>query len=525
MKLIALDVGTKRIGVAKADSSVRIAVPYSAVIVDGTEFDKIASLARAWDIDSFVLGLPRNNQGEETKQSAYVRRFAKELKKAIPTAKICFQDESLTSVEAEKRLEKRKKGHKKGDIDSEAAAIILQDFLEEHVGKPKNKTRAAAAKRTSVKAAKPHRLLTTILIILVLLCVAAAAGYFYYQQNLQAVFTDVDCDDEDSNPGSGNSEATACTPIEFTIESGANINLVALSLKNAGLIRNSLVFQIYYRLFHNDSPIKAGDYELNKTMSPAEIVEIITSGRGRGNVFSFTILPGETLREIKQKLIQLGYDEAEVDAAFTTAYTGKYDWIFEGRPDGASLEGYLFGDTYEFYKNTAATKVVERMLEEMATTLEKGNFKAKFAEHGLNLYQGITLASIVQKEANTPADQAMVAQIFLNRLAQGMSLGSDVTTIYAVDLVDPNRETYTDNAAALAIDSPYNTRLYPGLPYGPISNPGLSALTSVATPDSAAANYLFFLTGDDGMMYYSDTEEGHNRNIHEHCQTLCNVAL
>ena len=137
MKLIALDVGTKRIGVAKADSSVRVAVPYSAIEVDGTEFDKIASLARAWDINCFVLGMPRNLEGQETEQSRYTRKFAKDLKMTIPDAKVCFQDESLTSVEAEKRLKGRKKGYKKGDVDSEAAAIILQDFLEEHMGKDK----------------------------------------------------------------------------------------------------------------------------------------------------------------------------------------------------------------------------------------------------------------------------------------------------------------------------------------------------------------------------------------------------
>ena len=113
MKLIALDVGTKRIGVAKADSAVRIAIPYSAVEVDGNEFKKIASLARAWDINSFVIGLPRNSKGEETAQSKYVRKFAQVLKSEISGAKICFQDESLTSVEAEKRLKNRKKGYKK----------------------------------------------------------------------------------------------------------------------------------------------------------------------------------------------------------------------------------------------------------------------------------------------------------------------------------------------------------------------------------------------------------------------------
>ena len=523
MKLIALDVGTKRIGIAKADTSVRIAVPYPAVEVeDGAEFNKIASLARAWDINAFVLGLPRNASGEETKQSQYVRQFAKDLKKAIPGAKICFQDESLTSVEAEKRLKNRKKGYKKGDVDSEAATIILQDFLEEHTGKPtktaKSTTKATAARRTSVKAAKPHRLLTAFLIILVLLAGAAAAGYFYYDYNLQPVFTDVDCADSE------NSEVSACKPIIFPVAAGATINDIAVSLKNAGLIRDSIVFQIYYRLNFNDQTIKTGEYELTKSMSPKDIITAIVSGQN-GEVFRVTLLPGATIRDFEATMLELGYNQAEIEAALQKSYTGSYSWIFEGKPEEAGLEGYLYGETYEFYKDATVEEIIERMLTEMASVIEENDLKEKFAAQGLNLYQGITLASVVQKEANAAKDQAMVAKIFYNRLAQRMSLGSDVTAKYAADLVDPERVTYTDNALVLEIDSPYNTRKYAGLPYGPISNPGEEALVATATPDEEASNYLFFLTGDDGMMYYGSTDAEHQQNIVEHCAERCNVAL
>lgn len=519
MKLIALDVGTKRIGVAKADSNVRIAVPYSAIEVDGEEFQKIASLARAWDINSFVLGLPRNASGEETEQSRYVRHFAKQLKESLPDAKICFQDESLTSVEAEKRLKGRKKGYKKGDIDSEAATIILQDFLEEHMGK--GKTKAATAKRTSVKAVKParsHRFLTAFLLILVLLGLAGGGAYYFYLQNLKPVFTDIDCDDTE-NSGEG-----ACKPVLFRVDSGATMGDVAVSLKNAGLIRNSIVFQIYYRLNYGDSSLKIGEYEFTKAMSTDEILKHLISGGG-GNVFSLTFVPGATISDLRALLLELGYDGPEIDEALSRAYEGDYSWIFDGKPEDSSLEGYLYGDTYEFYREDSVQTIIERMLIEMANVIKTNQLQDKFAEQGLNLYQGITLASIVQKEANGAKDQAMVARIFLNRLAQGISLGSDVTTKYALDLVDPNREIYTNNADALLIDSPYNTRLYAGLPYGPISNPGINALNAVATPDSEAANYLFFLTGDDGMMYYSSTEAEHNQNIVDHCQVLCNVNL
>lgn len=225
MKLIALDVGTKRIGVAKADSKVRIAIPYSAVEVNGEEFKKIASLARAWDINNFVLGLPRNSQGEETKQSLYVRKFAKELKRQIPDAKICFQDESLTSVEAEKRLKNRKKGYKKGDVDSEAAAIILQDFLEEKTGK--STSRAASAKRKSVKGAKPHRILSIVIALLVLLVVAGGVAFVYYQYSLRAVADGVACGDKNAS-----STTTECDSVEFTVDAGSSVSAIAASLKS-----------------------------------------------------------------------------------------------------------------------------------------------------------------------------------------------------------------------------------------------------------------------------------------------------
>lgn len=130
MKLIGLDVGTKRIGVAKADSTTKIAVPDGFVNVNGQEFAEIARLARLYSTSTFIVGLPRNNSGEETKQSLYVRNFARRLAMSIPNTRIYFEDESLTSVEAETRLKARKKHFEKGEIDAEAATIILQDFLE-----------------------------------------------------------------------------------------------------------------------------------------------------------------------------------------------------------------------------------------------------------------------------------------------------------------------------------------------------------------------------------------------------------
>lgn len=126
---IGLDVGEKRIGVAVADSAVRIAIAYDTIDVDGNELQAIAEIVTSQNADVIVVGLPRNQSGEETAQTAFVREFARNLEDMAD--QVVFQDESLTSVLAEKQLIEQKKPYEKGDIDRLAAALILQDYLEE----------------------------------------------------------------------------------------------------------------------------------------------------------------------------------------------------------------------------------------------------------------------------------------------------------------------------------------------------------------------------------------------------------
>jgi len=129
--LLALDVGEARIGVALADTGVRIAIPFSAVEVDGTELTEIARIVVKEKIDTIIVGYPRNQSGEPTAQTAYVENFATQLTDMAEN--VVFQDESLTSVMAEQRLKDRGGQYTRGDIDAEAATIILQDYLEQHV--------------------------------------------------------------------------------------------------------------------------------------------------------------------------------------------------------------------------------------------------------------------------------------------------------------------------------------------------------------------------------------------------------
>ena len=130
-QILALDVGERRIGVAKGDTGVRLAVPLCTLVVDGTERDRIAKLLADERADCLVIGYPRNQSGEATAQTAYVEQVAEGLKElGVP---LVFQDESLTSVIAEQRLQQRGRPYDKGAIDAEAAAIILQDYLEQQL--------------------------------------------------------------------------------------------------------------------------------------------------------------------------------------------------------------------------------------------------------------------------------------------------------------------------------------------------------------------------------------------------------
>ncbi len=502
MIILGLDVGEKRIGVAKADSSVKIAIPVCTIEVNGNEFQEIARLMRLYNVSGLVLGMPRSNEGNETAQSLYVRNFAKTLVEKIPSAKINFQDESLTSVEAENRLKSRKKHYEKGEIDAEAASIILQDFIESYREKgdsaPKKtnlveKTSKKVMLESKKAGHKTKKLLKLLVIppIILFFVLLALGGFLWYKGSLNG--STLNCSDD-------------CPVV--TVNDGDTTDVIIKNLSEKGLIGNELAFKIYLKLERSNAVFKSGTYhfENGRAYSASDIVDMLKLGGGSDNVFSFTILPGETIFDIKKKLATAGYEQSEIDEAFAAK---KY-------------EGYLFGETHEFYNETPVAEILETFYSEMERIIKENDLEAKFSVQGLSLDQGITLASIVQKEAHG-ADQPTVAQVFLSRIKYGIPLGSDVTVSYALDVVDPERKIYIDNQSALMIDSCYNTRRYAGLPCGPISSPSLSALLAVANPSDTS--YLYFLTGDDGTMYYSYTEAEHNQNIRDHCQVLCNVSL
>jgi len=302
-----------------------------------------------------------------------------------------------------------------------------------------------------------------------------------------------------------------------SVSSGSTSSQIAKELQKEGIIRNATVFDVYVRLNCKNQALQAGSYRL----SPAETVPQIVEHFVKGSVdtFKITFYPGSTLvdntdkkasekQDVTSVLKSAGYSDQDIKTALAKTYDSP---LFAGKPANSDLEGYVYGETYSFNAGASAEDVLAKTFEEFYSVVQKYDLQAKFAEHGLNLYQGITLASIIQREVNTPSDMKQVAQVFYLRLQQDMPLGSDVTYQYAADKMGVPRDP--------SLDSPYNTRINKGLPPGPISNPGLNALLAVAEP--ASGDYLYFLSGDDNVTYFAKTNEQHEANIAEHCKIKC----
>ena len=341
------------------------------------------------------------------------------------------------------------------------------------------------------KLTKPHRIRRYVFagfaLLISILIASFAVAYIWYKQELTPVTTDT------------------TKRVRVTIPAGASPMDIGQELKKDGVIKNQAAFSIYIKVSGTENKLKAGVYSLQPSLSTPAIVDHLVSGTA--DTFNVTFLPGDTLANNRKILLGLGFSSQEVDAALSMTYDSP---IFATKPTNTDLEGYLYGETIQFDYSATVDVILQRFFGQFENYITTNKLIAAFKKQGLTLYQGITLASIVQREV--PAkDMPAVARVFLNRLKADMTLGSDVTYQYAAKKLGV--------APSPDLDSPYNTRKYAGLPPGPIATPGNSALLAVAYP--ASNGYLFFLSGDDDVTYFSKTVEGHEQNIAQHCQKKC----
>ncbi len=294
---------------------------------------------------------------------------------------------------------------------------------------------------------------------------------------------------------------------EIVIEQGSTLQAISVQLKQAGIIRSDWAFKRYAQVTSASRYLQAGTYDFSPSQSVQDIVSQLTHGKVATKLV--IILPGQRLDQIKRSLIQQGFSESEVNQALEpTQYESSS--ALADKPKGASLEGYLYPESFQRNATTSAKSLVQQAILQTQDNLTPEILQG-FKKQGISTYQGLILASIIEKEVVNQSDRQQAAQVFLKRIKQNMPLGSDVTAFYGSVLAGRGQD--------VTYDSPYNTRIHSGMPPTPISNVSKSSLQAVANP--ASTDWLFFVAGDDGTTYFSKTVEEHEALTKKFCIKLC----
>jgi UPF0755 protein len=306
------------------------------------------------------------------------------------------------------------------------------------------------------------------------------------------------------------------TPIRFTVVSGDTPRTIAQKLINGRLISDADLFVDYVRAYDLDVQLEAGTFFLYQTQTLPEIAQSLTDSAS--SQFAFRILEGQRLEEVAFNLVDtnpfFGFSGADFYAVVGPG--AQPDPAFAqlvGLPSGASLEGFLFPDTYQLPAIITPQLLRDILLQQFQDRVTN-DLRQEAARQGLSLYQVVTLASIIQREAVRVDEMPLISSVYRNRLDIGMKLDADPTVQYGIGLENGSwwpQITVEDYQGVL---SPYNTYRVTGLPPGPIANPGEAAIRAAITPQRS--DYLYFRARCDGSGYHNFAE-----TFDEHIANAC----
>jgi UPF0755 protein len=351
-----------------------------------------------------------------------------------------------------------------------------------------------------------------LVVVFALLVVGAAVGIGYFV-----------LDDSNSVLGTAVGQmADPMAPVDpndtsketVTIPPGSTANDIGAELEQHGLVRSSLFFRVAADQAGVGSSLAAGDYELSRSMSTPEIIQVLARGEIKRGLVA-TIPEGWRSEQIADRLQTTGFASREefLQAVASPLSVPGFD-VLPQPP--ARLEGYLFPETYQVPQPVSGSRAAELMVRMFGQRV--GDALRTSPESKLTPQQTITLASIVEREARVPSERATIASVYLNRIAQNMPLQADPTVQYAVATRDGASATAYDywrklTPDDLTIASPYNTYTHTGLPPGPICNPGEASIRAVLQP--AATDYLYFVAATDGSgtHLFARTLDEHNANV------------
>ena len=296
--------------------------------------------------------------------------------------------------------------------------------------------------------------------------------------------------------------------VAFTINDGEGAAEVAGRLEQNGMIKSADAFTAYLVYAGLDTGLQAGEFQLSPAMPPLQIAQKLQDATP--TQVKFYVLPGWRMEEVAAAMPTSGLNITP-DEFLQVARQPHSNLDF--LPGGASVEGFLFPGEYILPRAIQADQLVSLLINNSALALTP-QLRQGFARQNLDVYQAVTLASIIQREAMAAEEQPIIASVFINRLAANMRLETDPTIQYALGF-NPDLNTWWKvplTAEDLSIASPYNTYLNPGLPPGPISNPSLSALQSVAYPAQTPYYYFRAKCDGSGLHNFSETFEQHLQN-------------
>ncbi len=299
------------------------------------------------------------------------------------------------------------------------------------------------------------------------------------------------------------------TPITFTIEQGESLNAISNRLQSMKLIKDPDLFKRYLQYNNLDAEIEAGDFALNQTMTLPQIAQALQ--KGRISEMMVRIPQGKRLEEIAESVAsQVPISATEFLALAKDAGPWKTQYPFlNDLPDGASLEGYLFPDTYGVPRDKVTARDVINIALSNFDKKVTPQMRADLQAQGRTVWDAIRLAAIVEREAATVSEGARIAGVYLNRLKAGMALDADPTIQYVLgDTRDPSNWwppiTQDDYQG---VQSPYNMYIHPGLPPGPISNPGLASIEAAIHPEEHGFYYFRTSCAQDGTHVFAKTLE------------------
>lgn len=291
---------------------------------------------------------------------------------------------------------------------------------------------------------------------------------------------------------------TPSQPTFVLLRPGWSTRHIAQQLQRQGILRSSTAF-LMLQYAEGLKTLKAGEYKFDQPANAREVSDRLV----RGDVYARTVVvpEGFNIYDIAAAVEQAGLGPA---ADFVAAAKGDLFLLRDIDPQARSLEGYLFPDTYQFTRIDTAHEIAAAMVRHFRQEAQKIGLLGDPNIHGI-----VTMASIVEKETADPQERPLVASVYQNRLKRNMALGADPTVVYAA-LLD-GRYRGTIYQSDLAYDSPYNTYKYPGLPPGPIANPGAASLLAAMHP--AQSDFLYFVSDNHGHHRFARSLEEHARNV------------